>query len=74
MVEAGPRERPLRAPRITPVPTERRETTGGDGLRRVLSGVPPDAAFDDPEEFAAAAERARRGDHEWRPAPDRLTQ
>jgi len=24
----------------------------------VLSGVPPDAAFDDPEEFAAAAERA----------------
>ncbi|ACM55798.1 DUF7283 family protein [Halorubrum lacusprofundi] len=63
----------LRAPRITPVPTERRETTEGDGLRRVLSGVPPDAAFDDPEEFAAAAERARRGDHEWRPAPDRLT-
>jgi hypothetical protein len=63
----------LRAARITPVPTERHGTSDGDGLRRVLTGVPPDAAFDDPETFAAAAERARARDHEWRPAPGRLT-
>jgi hypothetical protein len=63
----------LRAPLITPVPTERRGTADGDGLRRVLAGVPPDAVFDGPEEFAAAAEGARGGDHEWRPAPERLT-
>ena len=63
----------LRAPRITPVPGDRRGTTDADGLRRVLGGVPPDAAFDDPEGFAAAAERARARDQEWRPAPERLT-
>ncbi|ELZ38108.1 hypothetical protein C471_11006 [Halorubrum saccharovorum DSM 1137] len=63
----------LRAPQVTPVPTERRGSSGADGLRRVLAGVPPTVAFDDPEAFAAAAERARGRDHEWRPAPDRLT-
>ncbi|PAU85412.1 hypothetical protein CK500_01710 [Halorubrum salipaludis] len=63
----------LRAPRITPVPTPRGGTADAGGLRRVLGGVPADAAFDDPETFEAAAERARSGDREWRPAPDRLT-
>jgi len=63
----------LRAPRITPVPTGRRGTADSNGLRRVISGAPPDAVFDDPEAFAVAAERARERDHEWRPAPDRVT-
>jgi hypothetical protein len=67
----------LDAPRITPVtrptagvpPTE----TTDARLRRVLDGAPPDAAFDDPASFAAAAERARATDAVWMPAPDRLT-
>ena len=63
----------LHAPRITPVPTGRERAPDFDRLRRVLVGVPVDAAFDDPEAFAAAAERARASDHEWRPAPERLT-
>jgi hypothetical protein len=63
----------LRASGITPVPADRYGTADADGLHRVLDGVPPDAAFDDPEAFAAAAERARGRDQEWRPAPDRLT-
>ncbi|EMA61153.1 DUF7283 family protein [Halorubrum lipolyticum] len=63
----------LHGPRITPVPTGREGTTDDDRLRRVLSGVPPGAAFDDSDAFAAAAERAQTSDHEWRPAPDRLT-
>ncbi|WP_144924888.1 DUF7283 family protein [Halorubrum salsamenti] len=63
----------LRAPRITPVLEGREKDPDGDGLRRVLTGVPPDAEFDDPKAFAAAAERVRARDHEWRPAPDRLT-
>ncbi|MGQ3328571.1 DUF7283 family protein [Halorubrum sp. FL23] len=71
--EGGAAREPLRASRITPVPAERHGASDADGLRRVLGGVPPDAAFDDPEAFAAAAERARARDDEWRPAPDRLT-
>lgn len=63
----------LHAPRITPVPPKSGQRTGDDGLRRVLDGVPPTAAFDDPEALAAAAEQARGIDHAWRPAPDRLT-
>lgn len=63
----------VHAPRVTPVPSGREETPGGAGLRRVLDGAPADAAFNGPEEFAAAAERARASDHEWRPAPERLT-
>jgi hypothetical protein len=42
-------------------------------LRRVLDGAPPDAAFDDPAAFAAAAERARAADATWTPAPERIT-
>ncbi len=61
----------LVAPRITPVPpTAHRDA---DDLRRVLNGAPPDRVFDDPEAFAAAAERARAADHDWRAAPSRLT-
>lgn len=65
----------LHAPRITPVsPEDGNESTPADGrLRRVLDGVPPTAAFDDPDAFAAAAERARSADRGWQPAPDRLT-
>lgn len=63
----------LRAPQITPVPDNASPTADGDPLRRVLDGVPPTAAFDDPDSFAAAAKRARATDHGWRPAPDRLT-
>lgn len=64
---------PLHAPRITPVSADERGETNDERLRRVLDGVPPDAAFDDPEAFAAAAKRARTADHGWRPAPERLT-
>ena len=63
----------LRATRITPVPTDRHGRADADRLRRVLAGVPPNAAFDDPEAFATAAERVRAREYEWRPAPDRLT-
>ncbi|WP_418283870.1 DUF7283 family protein [Halorubrum sp. DTA46] len=65
----------LHAPRITPIPSER----AGDGtrrdvrLRRVLDGVPPAAAFDDPDALATAAGEARAVEQGWRPAPDRLT-
>ncbi|WP_460561453.1 DUF7283 family protein [Halorubrum pallidum] len=65
----------LHGPKITPVlarQTERNRTDGSGGLRRVLDGVPPSAAFDDPTAFAAAADRARDADAEWKPAPDRL--
>ncbi|KDS90611.1 hypothetical protein FK85_12220 [Halorubrum saccharovorum] len=70
---SGTARAPIHAPRITPVPKGRERDPDGDGLRRILGGVPPDAAFDDPEAFAAAAERSRATDHEWRPAPDQLT-
>lgn len=69
--DGGRARAPLRAPRITPVRTS--ERGGDDRLRRVLGGVPPDAAFDDPDALAAAAERARTANHGWRPAPERLT-
>ena len=63
----------IHAPRVTPVsPGGSRPATDGR-LRRVLNGVPPDAAFDDPDAFAAAASQARASDHEWRAAPDRVT-
>lgn len=68
--DGGSARAPLHAPRITPVPPG---GGGDDRLRRVLDGVPPDAAFDDAEALAAAAGRARSADHEWRPASDRLT-
>ena len=75
--ERGTARAALDAPRITPVirpgagtapsaPTDPR-------LRRVLDGVPPQAAFDDPASFAAAAERARAAESRWIPAPDRIT-
>ncbi|RLM67438.1 hypothetical protein DVK05_11985 [Halorubrum sp. Atlit-8R] len=67
----------LDAPRITPVV---RPTAGVSPaavtdarLRRVLDGAPPDAAFDDPAAFAAAAERARAADATWTPAPEQIT-
>lgn len=63
----------LQAPSITPVPPDSSRETNDGELRRVLNGVPPTAAFDDPEALAAAAERARGGYHPWRPAPERLT-
>ncbi|WP_128906141.1 DUF7283 family protein [Halorubrum amylolyticum] len=63
----------LHAPRITPVPSGGRGTSRDDRLRRVLDGVPPDSAFDDPASFESAAERARTTDRGWRSAPDRLT-
>jgi len=67
----------LDAPRITPVirPTAGvtpSETTDAR-LRRVLDGAPPDAAFDDPASFAAAAERARAAEARWTAAPERIT-
>jgi hypothetical protein len=69
--DGGSARAPIRAPPITPV------LTGGKGgderLRRVLDGVPPGAAFDDPDSLAAAAERARSAEHGWRSAPGRLT-
>ncbi|SFR33405.1 MULTISPECIES: DUF7283 family protein [Halorubrum] len=65
------------APRITPVirPEARGESnaTTDARLRRVLDGVPPDAAFDDPASFAAAAERARSIEAPWTAAPERIT-
>ena len=66
----------LDAPRITPVvrPTAAAPNATTDArLRRVLDGAPPDATFDDPAAFAAAADRARAADERWTPAPDRLT-
>ncbi|TKX74289.1 hypothetical protein EXE46_09960 [Halorubrum sp. GN11_10-6_MGM] len=66
----------LDAPRITPVvrpPAAAPNATTDARLRRVLDGAPPDAAFDDPAAFAAAADRARAADAKWTPAPDRLT-
>ena len=71
--DGGSARAPLHSPRITPVPPSGRGGAGDDRLRRVLDGVPPDAAFDDPEALATAAERARSTDHGWRPAPERLT-
>ncbi|MFD1570559.1 DUF7283 family protein [Halorubrum laminariae] len=68
----------LHGPKITPVPAGRgsmglNRTNGTDGLRRVLGGVPPSSAFDDPATFAAIAEQARDADAAWRQAPERLT-
>ena len=71
--DGGSARAPLHAPRITPVPPSGRGRGGEDSLRRMLEGAPPDAAFDDPDALAAAAERARSADHEWRPASERLT-
>ncbi|WP_144799882.1 DUF7283 family protein [Halorubrum depositum] len=71
--DGGSARAPLHGPRITPVPPSVRGGTDNDRLRRVLDGVPPDAAFDDPDGLAAAAERARNADRGWRPAPERLT-
>ena len=67
----------LDASRITPV--VRSETaatpnaTTDARLRRVLDGAPPDAAFDDPAAFEAAAERARATEAAWVSAPERIT-
>lgn len=61
----------LRGAPITPVPPD--AAGAHSGLRRVLDGAPPGAAFDGPDAFAAAAERARASDHGWTTAPDRLT-
>ncbi|WP_096394046.1 hypothetical protein [Halorubrum trapanicum] len=67
----------LDAPRITPVIRPDAgmtpNATTDPRLRRVLDGAPPDAAFDDPAAFAAAAERARAADAAWMPAPERVT-
>ncbi|MGM0448529.1 MAG: DUF7283 family protein [Methanobacteriota archaeon] len=67
----------LDAQRITPVIRPGSGTapnaTTDPRLRRVLDGAPPDAAFDDPAAFAAAAERARAAEATWRPAPERIT-
>jgi len=63
----------LHAPRITPVLTGEDETVTDGRLRQVLDGAPPDAAFDGPDAFAAAASQARAADQVWRPAPDRIT-
>jgi hypothetical protein len=71
--DGGSARAPLHSPRIAPVPPSERDGAGNDRLRRVLDGVPPDAAFDDPKALATAAERARSTDHGWRPAPERLT-
>ncbi len=56
---------------VTPTPAGSVDVDGR--LRRVLGGIPPETVFDDPEAFAAAAERARTADHEWRRSPERLT-
>lgn len=61
----------LQAPRITPVPMKG-ETATDERLRRVLSGVPPETAFEDRGAFRTAAETARTGPHEWHAAPDRI--
>lgn len=71
--DGGSARTPLRVRRITPVPPGEGAEGGDYRLRRVLDGVPPDAAFDDPEALATAARRARTADHEWRSAPERLT-
>ena len=69
--DGGSARSTIRGPPITPV------SPGGSAvdprLRRVLDGVPPRAAFEDPEAFADAAARARAEDHQWRVAPQRLT-
>jgi hypothetical protein len=71
--DGGRARAPLHVPRITPVPPGEGSDSGDGRLRRVLDGVPPDAAFDDSEALAAAAERARTADRGWLPAPERLT-
>ncbi|QWC19322.1 hypothetical protein [Halorubrum sp. 2020YC2] len=73
--DGGTAHAALTAPQITPVvrPGAAPNATTDARLRRVLDGVPPDATFDDPASFAAAAERARAADAEWVRAPDRLT-
>ena len=66
----------LDASRITPVvrpETAATNSTTDARLRRVLDGAPPDAAFDDPAAFEAAAERARATEAAWMAAPDHLT-
>lgn len=71
LVGGGDRTRAtLYAAPVTPVPPA---PGVDDRLRRVLDGVPPDAVFEDRESFADAVEQARTGEHEWVPAPDRLT-
>src|SRR6056297_1783034 len=71
--ERGSARARLDAPRITPVVRPERDATTDGRLRRVLHGVPPDAAFDDPASFAAAAERARATGGDWVSAPERIT-
>jgi hypothetical protein len=71
--DGGSARTSLRVGRITPVPPGDGTGNGDRRLRRVLDGVPPDAAFDDPEALATAAKRARTADHGWRSAPKRLT-
>lgn len=63
----------LHGPRIAPVSPADGGGSAEADLRRVLDGVPPTAAFEDPGSFAAAVERARTTDHEWRLAPERFT-
>lgn len=63
----------LDAPRVTPVTRSGGGSEDGERLRRVLKGAPPKAVFDDPDAFAAAAERARTTAPSWERAPDRLT-
>ena len=75
--ERGTARAALDAPRITPVIRPGTGTapnaTTDPRLRRVLDGVPPEVAFDDPASFAAAAERARAAESRWTPAPERIT-
>ncbi len=61
-IDAGP---------VTPVPSPASDSD--DRLRKVLHGVPPETVFDEPADLAAAAERERASEHEWRTAPDRVT-
>lgn len=67
--DGGTARATFRGSPITPVATDRSDPR----LRRILSGVPPQAVFDDPDAFAATAERARTSEHGWRSAPERLT-
>jgi hypothetical protein len=45
----------------------------GTLLWELLQGARPDHVFESPEQFAAAAERARDADATWRTSTDRLT-
>lgn len=45
---------------------------GDDRLYRVLTGEPPDRAFESSESFSRAAARSRERDQRWRSAPSRL--